>query len=396
MVAHNRARGSAVLVMLALVAVSLLAHGFGGAEFRGVAWHAGARISPRVRGVDPCADVRGLHEPARETSGRLALVTGGAGFIGSSLCELLLSLGFRVRVLDNLSTGNAAFVPNGAEFVNGDVRDYDAVLAATRGAHFVFHLAAMSKVEPSLVDPEMVRFCLDVNVAGTENVARAAAAAAREAKRAPARVVYAASSTHYGNQPTPFHESAPERLTSPYAHSKRSGEAVVLLYDALHGVPATSLRLFMVYGHREPRDGAYAVVTGTFLKALERGSALKIEGDGSQFRDFVHVTDVARAFVLAAQSDDARGVALNVGTGEGVSVSEVADIVSPGGARAFAPARACWGSRRSGTSGRRCARRRRRRGASAKKRLMNEGRMGETLVKRAPFARRRAGRAALR
>ena len=329
-----------MLVMLALVAVSLLAHGFGGAEFRGVAWHAGARISPRVRGVDPCADVRGLHEPARETSGRLALVTGGAGFIGSSLCELLLSLGFRVRVLDNLSTGNAAFVPNGAEFVNGDVRDYDAVLAATRGAYFVFHLAAMSKVEPSLVDPEMVRFCLDVNVAGTENVARAAAAAAREAKRAPARVVYAASSTHYGNQPTPFHESAPERLTSPYAHSKRSGEAVVLLYDALHGVPATSLRLFMVYGHREPRDGAYAVVTGTFLKALERGSALKIEGDGSQFRDFVHVTDVARAFVLAAQSDDARGVALNVGTGEGVSVSEVADIVSPGGARAFAPARA--------------------------------------------------------
>ena len=329
-----------MLVMLALVAVSLLAHGFGGAEFRGVAWHAGARISPRVRGVDPCADVRGLREPARETSGRLALVTGGAGFIGSSLCELLLSLGFRVRVLDNLSTGNAAFVPNGAEFVNGDVRDYDAVLAATRGAHFVFHLAAMSKVEPSLVDPEMVRFCLDVNVAGTENVARAAAAAAREAKRAPARVVYAASSTHYGNQPTPFHESAPERLTSPYAHSKRSGEAVVLLYDALHGVPATSLRLFMVYGHREPRDGAYAVVTGTFLKALERGSALKIEGDGSQFRDFVHVTDVARAFVLAAQSDDARGVALNVGTGEGVSVSEVADIVSPGGARAFAPARA--------------------------------------------------------
>ena len=329
-----------MLVMLALVAVSLLAHGFGGAEFRGVAWHAGARISPRVRGVDPCADVRGLREPARETSGRLALVTGGAGFIGSSLCELLLSLGFRVRVLDNLSTGDAAFVPNGAEFVNGDVRDYDAVLAATRGAHFVFHLAAMSKVEPSLVDPEMVRFCLDVNVAGTENVARAAAAAAREAERAPARVVYAASSTHYGNQPTPFHESAPERLTSPYAHSKRSGEAVVLLYDALHGVPATSLRLFMVYGHREPRDGAYAVVTGTFLKALERGSALKIEGDGSQFRDFVHVTDVARAFVLAAQSDDARGVALNVGTGEGVSVSEVADIVSPGGARAFAPARA--------------------------------------------------------
>ena len=332
-----------MLVMLALVAVSLLAHGFGGAEFRGVAWHAGARISPRVRGVDPCADVRGLHEPARETSGRLALVTGGAGFIGSSLCELLLSLGFRVRVLDNLSTGNAAFVPNGAEFVNGDVRDYDAVLAATRGAYFVFHLAAMSKVEPSLVDPEMVRFCLDVNVGGTENVMRAALAASKERSNegdAPARVVYAASSTHYGNQPVPFTESKPELLTSPYAHSKRSGEAVAFLYDALHGVPATSLRLFMVYGPRQPRDGAYAIVTGTFLRAVENGEPLTIEGDGSQFRDFVHVADVARAFVLAAQTENARGAALNVGTGVGVSIGSVAEMVSPGGARASAPARA--------------------------------------------------------
>ena len=342
MVAHHRARGSAALVMLALVAISLLAHGLGGAEFRGVAWHAGSRRSPRVLGVDPCAGVRGSREPARETSGRLALVTGGAGFIGSSLCELLLSLGFRVRVLDNLSTGDAAFVPDGAEFVNGDVRDYDAVLAATRGAHFVFHLAAMSKVEPSLSDPEMVRFCLDVNVGGTENVMRAALAASKERSNegdAPARVVYAASSTHYGNQPVPFTESKPELLTSPYAHSKRSGEAVALLYDALHGVPATSLRLFMVYGERQPSEGAYAVVTGTFLRRLENGEPVTIEGDGSHFRDFVHVSDVARAFVLAAQTDAARGAAINVGTGRSVSVRQVADIVSPQ-SQTNAPARA--------------------------------------------------------
>jgi len=346
MVTHHRARGSAALVMLALVAISLLAHGFGGAEFRGVAWHAGASRSPRVRGADPCAGVRGSREPARETSGRLALVTGGAGFIGSSLCELLLSLGFRVRILDNLSTGDAAHVPDAAEFVNGDVRDYDAVRDATRGAHVVFHLAAMSKVEPSLSDPEMVRFCLDVNVMGTENVLRAALAEGKatsstraNAPNAP-RVVYAASSTHYGNQPTPFHESLSETLTSPYAHSKRSGEAVALLYDALHGVPATSLRLFMVYGPRQPRDGAYAIVTGTFLRAVENGEPLTIEGDGSQFRDFVHVADVARAFVLAAQTENARGAALNVGTGVGVSIGSVAEMVSPGGARASAPARA--------------------------------------------------------
>jgi nucleoside-diphosphate-sugar epimerase len=192
----------------------------------------------------------------------------------------------------------------------------------------------------------MVRFCLDVNVMGTENVLRAALAEGKatsstraNAPNAP-RVVYAASSTHYGNQPTPFHESLSETLTSPYAHSKRSGEAVALLYDALHGVPATSLRLFMVYGPRQPRDGAYAIVTGTFLRAVENGEPLTIEGDGSQFRDFVHVADVARAFVLAAQTENARGAALNVGTGVGVSIGSVAEMVSPGGARASAPARA--------------------------------------------------------
>ena len=90
---------------------------------------------------------------------------------------------------------------------------------------------------------------------------------------------------------------------------------MALLYDALHGVPVTSLRLFMVYGPRQPRDGAYAIVTGTFLRAVENGEPLTIEGDGSQFRDFVHVADVARAFVLAAQTENARGAALNVGTG---------------------------------------------------------------------------------
>jgi nucleoside-diphosphate-sugar epimerase len=200
----------------------------------------------------------------------------------------------------------------------------------------------MSKVEPSLSDPEMVRFCLDVNVGGTENVMRAALAASKERSNegdAPARVVYAASSTHYGNQPVPFTESKPELLTSPYAHSKRSGEAVAFLYDALHGVPATSLRLFMVYGERQPKEGAYAVVTGTFLRRLENGEPVTIEGDGSHFRDFVHVSDVARAFVLAAQTDAARGAAINVGTGRSVSVRQVADIVSPQ-SQTNAPARA--------------------------------------------------------
>jgi nucleoside-diphosphate-sugar epimerase len=317
------------LVFLAVVAI--LAYGFG-AEFRVPrAWQFDERRSLGVPGTDPCSGVRGPREPIKETANRLALVTGGAGFIGSTLCELLLSLGFRVRVLDNLSTGDRSFVPvsDALEFVDGDVREYDVVVKAMEGARFVFHLAAMSKVEPSLSDPEMMRYCLDVNALGTENVMRAALVETRKAKDSKIKVVYAASSTHYGNQRTPFHESFPEILSSPYAHSKRSGESVVLLYDKLHDVPSISLRLFMVYGKREPSDGAYRVVTGTFLKQFSNDQALTIEGDGSHFRDFVHVADVARAFVMAAQSEKARGVSVNVGSGKAVTIKQVADLIDP-------------------------------------------------------------------
>ena len=207
-------------------------------------------------------------------------MTGGAGFIGSSLCELLLSLGFRVRVLDNLSTGDAAFVRMGAEFVNGDVRDYDAVLAATRGARFVFHLAAMSKVEPSLSDPEMVRFCLDVNVGGTENVMRAALAASKELKNgtAPARVVYAASSTHYGSQPVPFTESRPS-CSPALTRTQALGRAVrAPVRRALHGVPTTSLRLFMVYDERQAEAGRVRRRHRNVLRRLENGEPVTIRG----------------------------------------------------------------------------------------------------------------------
>ena len=340
MVTQRRLGAGLVLVLVAILGISSCHV----ADFSGVSMSSMYTRVP-TPGVDPCAHVRGTSEPVAESHSRLALVTGGAGFIGSSLCPLLLTLGYRVRVLDNLSTGFSDFVPPGAEFVNGDVRDLAAVRDAMRGVGVVFHLAAMSKVEPSLTDPAAIAFCLDVNVRGTTNVMEAARSASREtdaigtdaasasrtpnaASRTPIKVIYAASSTYYGNQVTPFSEGMPEVLSSPYAHSKRSGEAVVLLYGRLHGVPVVSLRLFMVYGKNQPKDGAYKVVTGSFLKALSDQRPLLIEGDGTQYRDFVHVTDVARAFVLAAQNEAVDGVAINVGTGVATSIKAVADLVS--------------------------------------------------------------------
>ena len=270
---------------------------------------------------------RGGHDGAVRAAAfasRRRLVTGGAGFIGSTLAARLLQLGYAVRVLDNLSTGARAFVPSEAEFVRGDVREYSAVEAAMRGGvTVVFHLAAMSKVEPSLTDPAMVRFCLENNVLGTDNVLRAAL----EAKTV-RKVVYAASSTYYGDAPTPHSESAtPHRVTSPYASSKAEGERLCLLYDRLHGLPTVSLRLFMVYGDRQPSEGAYKIVTGAFLANLERGEALSVEGDGSHFRDFVHVADAADAFALAAQNPSARGVAMNVGSGSAWTIEDVAEMI---------------------------------------------------------------------
>ena len=317
--------GAFILILVALLAYS----GCYVADFSGGAWRGVGGTT--LGGVDPCAGVRANKEPKREPHNRLALVTGGAGFIGSTLSELLLGLGFRVRILDNLSTGSESFVKHlDLEFVKGDVLDFEVVKQSMKDVSYVFHLAAMSKVEPSLTDPKMIAFSLDVNVRGTANVMEAARLMGDSTSKSQSipRVIYAASSTHYGNQPTPFREDAAEVLSSPYAHSKRSGEAVALLYGQLHAVPVISLRLFMVYGDREPTDGAYKVVTGVFRKTARLNKALIIEGDGTQFRDFVHVSDVAKAFVLAAQAESVTNSIFNVGTGVSTSIKSVADMIS--------------------------------------------------------------------
>lgn len=247
------------------------------------------------------------------------LVTGGAGFIGSHLCELLLARGYRVRVLDNLIYGRREWVPRGAEFIEADVTDAAACRRAASGCAGVFHMAAMSRAAPSL---EAIDECTQNNIVGTQNVL----IAAREAGMR--KVVYSGSSTYYGNQPGPHRESMRPQFLNFYALSKYAGEEYCMLFDRALGLPAIVLRYFNVYGPRQPEQGAYALVLGAFLRRWRDGKTLEIHGDGSQRRDFIHVRDIAEAN-LAAYLSSARGFALNVGSGENISVKELADLISP-------------------------------------------------------------------
>ncbi|CAJ1396041.1 unnamed protein product [Effrenium voratum] len=286
-------------------------------------------------GVDPCADLQideALGDPKRGED--LVLVTGGSGFIGSHLVEQLLGLGYTVRVFDNLETGNLLFLnlrhPR-LQFFFGDIMDMDSLRRAMVGVQGVFHLGAASKVLPSLKNPTMGTFNVERNSVGTSRVLEAANETQQVRK-----VMYAASSTYYGNQAVPFSETDPFRPTSPYAASKYMGELVMLTNDNLYKLPTLSLRFFMVYGPRNPSQGAYAILTGKFIDRLKQNQPLLIEGDGQNFRDFVHVADVARSLILGYQSD-VHGTSINIGSGERHSVKEVADLVS--GNQQYVPAR---------------------------------------------------------
>jgi len=278
--------------------------------------------------VDPCRhSAVDAHkgQPRSSPDAELVLVTGGSGFIGSHLVAQLLSLGYTVRVFDSLETGNLLYLdllhPR-LEFLYGDILDMAALRRAMVGVRGVFHLAAASKVLPSLRNPNMATFNIERNALGTSNVLEAA----NETKLVN-KVVYAASSTYYGNQPVPFDEEDPFRPTSPYAASKYMGELQMLTNDGLYSLPSLSLRFFMVYGPRNPSEGAYAIVTGKFLRRLLDGKPLLVEGSGVQFRDFVHVQDVGRSCILGYQGD-IRGTSINVGSGVAYSVKDVADMIS--------------------------------------------------------------------
>lgn len=280
------------------------------------------------KGVDPCHDlaVDEARGNPHEVSGfERVLVTGASGFIGSHLAAKLLDLGYHVRVYDNLDTGNILFLdllhPR-LEFMHGDILDISTLRIAMEGVSGVFHLAAASKVLPSLKDPHMATFNVERNSVGTANVLEVA----NETKLV-RKVVYAGSSTYYGNQPVPFRETDPFVPTSPYAASKYMGELQMSTNDQLYGLPTLNLRYFMVYGPRNPSEGAYAIVTGKFLKQRLDGQPLLIEGTGENFRDFIHVDDVARSSILGYQSA-VHGTAINIGSGMSFSVKAVAGIFS--------------------------------------------------------------------
>lgn len=261
------------------------------------------------------------------------LVTGGAGFIGSHLAEILLKEGHEVIVLDNLKGGH---LKNLTSFMNHpcfafhqvDIRDSASLEPHFEGIEWVFHLAGVADIVPSIENP---REYIETNVQGTFNVLQAAKNARVK------RFVYAASSSCYGipdHYPTP--ESAPARPQYPYALSKYLGEELVMHWALVYKMPALSLRLFNVYGPRARTTGCYGAVFGVFLAQKLHNKPYTVVGDGTQTRDFTYVTDVARAFIKAAESP-LTGQIFNVGSGGHYSVNRLVELL--GGEKVFIPKR---------------------------------------------------------
>ena len=241
------------------------------------------------------------------------LVTGGAGFIGSNLCETLLDMGYKVRCLDNLSTGRIInvepFMDNGLfEFIKGDIKDPDTCMTACEGISFVLHQAAWGSVPRSI---EMPLFYCANNIAGTLNMLEAARV--NKVKR----FVYASSSSVYGDAPgLPKREGNEGNLLSPYALTKDSNEKWAFQYHQHYGLETVGLRYFNVFGRRQSPDGAYAAVIPKFIKSLLRGEAPVINGDGRQSRDFTYIENVIEANLKAClASSEAAGRAYNIACG---------------------------------------------------------------------------------
>ncbi len=269
--------------------------------------------------------------------GRRALVTGGAGFIGSHLATALVARGCRVRVLDSLVGGYRENVPAGAEFVQASILDDAALRRAMTGCDYVFHQAAMVSVPESVDKPDE---CMRVNVLGAEKVLEAA----RDLKVG--RVLFAASAAAYGNSPSlPSKETDLPDSWSPYAMSKVAGELLLQTFARCYGMSTVSLRYFNIYGPRQDPNSPYAAVISAFSRRLLAGTMPTILGDGQQTRDFTYIDNVVRANLLAATSPrPLAGEIINIGTGRRSSLLDVLNAmgkalgiaVKPG----FAPPRA--------------------------------------------------------
>jgi nucleoside-diphosphate-sugar epimerase len=253
---------------------------------------------------------------------RSVLVTGGAGFIGSNLVRALLERGDDVRVLDNFATGNRANLAgleDDIEVVEGELRSYERVHNAVRGVELVFHQGALPSVPRSVQDPLTTSA---VTIEGTLNVLLAAR---DEDVR---RVVYASSSSVYGNSGTlPRSETQQPDPISPYAVAKLAAERYCVSFHRVYDLETVALRYFNVFGPRQDPKSQYAAVVPRFFEAIRDGRAVPIHGDGSQSRDFTYVENVVEANLLASEAESAGGTVLNVATGRRATVNELAGAI---------------------------------------------------------------------
>lgn len=252
-----------------------------------------------------------------------ALVTGGAGFIGSAIVDGLLAAGHQPRVLDNFSTGNRAnlaHLRDEVEIVEGDLRSYERVHNAVAGCELVFHEGALPSVPRSIADPLTSS---EINVGGTLNVLLAARDAGVR------RVIFASSSSVYGDAPGfPRHESQATEPMAPYAVSKLAAEQYCRVATRVYGLETVSLRYFNVFGPRQDPLSQYSAVIPKFIVALREGRPPVVHGDGGQSRDFTYISDVVRANLLAANADGAAaGRVINIACGRDHSLNELVALL---------------------------------------------------------------------
>lgn len=253
----------------------------------------------------------------------ISVITGGAGFIGSHMAQLLLAEGHGVRVIDNLSTGKRSNLPDGVDFMVADINTLDVEDSVFKGVDYFFHFAGIPSIRPSLVDPKPY---MQTNVQGTVRMLEAARHANVK------KFVYAASSACYGEadvHPTP--ETAEVKLQHPYGLSKHMGEMATMHWGECFNLPVVSMRMFDVYGRN-----ADSTVLKIFLDLKRAGKPITVTGDGEQTRDFVHVTDVCRAYLMAAESV-VKGEIFNVATGKPETINRLVDLL--GSEKVFIPKR---------------------------------------------------------
>ena len=252
----------------------------------------------------------------------IAVVTGGAGFIGSHMVDLLVRRGFRVRVIDSLAGGREANLAHhrgnpqvSAEYQ--DVRGFEPGSALFQGARYIFHFAGIGDIVPSIEQPTEY---LSANVQGTVRMLECARGAGV------AKFVYAASSSCYGIASVPTSENHPIAPQYPYALSKYMGEMAAMHWHQVYKLPVNAIRIFNAYGTRSRTTGAYGAVFGVFLRQKLAGKPYTVVGDGKQSRDFVYVTDVAEAFWRAADTASS-GRSYNVGAGNPQSVNRLVELL---------------------------------------------------------------------